>query len=193
MIMVLHFGSFHLLSCAWRGGGSSAVDALAAGFGKHQRVLGAPMEHCVSGPNLSVSVPPTELSSWSARRCFCGLCRERVDSRSGNLATSRWRLWRSDHVFCSARTGRLCRTQHGWPPDWPWARKDWELASGSGLARGFCSYVAVFWGVRLLLQGVLDVKEHLGTSWLKLGYGLLTVFFAYFTVVYTWAAFGPAT
>lgn len=65
-----------------------------------------------------------------------------------------------------------------------------ELASGSGLARGFCGYVAVFWGVRLWLQGVLDVKEHLSTWWLKLGYGLLTVLFAYFTVVYAWAALG---
>ena len=36
-----------------------------------------------------------------------------------------------------------------------------ELASGTGLARGFCGYVAVFWGIRLLLQGILDVKEQL--------------------------------
>jgi hypothetical protein len=31
-----------------------------------------------------------------------------------------------------------------------------ELASGGGLARGFCAYVAVFWGVRLALQAVFD-------------------------------------
>src|SRR5206468_6213894 len=29
-----------------------------------------------------------------------------------------------------------------------------ELAEGSGLARGVCGYIAVFWGVRLVLQGV---------------------------------------
>jgi hypothetical protein len=66
-----------------------------------------------------------------------------------------------------------------------------ELASGSGLARGVCGYMAVFWGMRLALQGVLDVKEHLTRWWLRAGYYLLSVFFAYFTVVYTLAAVWP--
>jgi hypothetical protein len=65
------------------------------------------------------------------------------------------------------------------------------LASGSGLARSFCLYVAVFWGIRLSLQAVLQVKEHLTTWWLKAGYGLLTVLFAGFTFVYGWAAVYP--
>lgn len=63
-----------------------------------------------------------------------------------------------------------------------------ELASGSGLARGFCVYVAIFWGVRVCLQAVFDVKEHLTSWWLKLGYHLLTVFFLSFTLIYAWAA-----
>src|SRR6516162_5772859 len=42
-----------------------------------------------------------------------------------------------------------------------------ELAAGSGLARGVCGYIATFWGVRLSLQVVLDVKEHVTTWWLK--------------------------
>lgn len=63
-----------------------------------------------------------------------------------------------------------------------------ELAAGSGLARGFCAYVAVFWGIRLSLQTILDVREHLSTWWLKLGYHTLTVWFASFTLVYGWAA-----
>ena len=67
-----------------------------------------------------------------------------------------------------------------------------ELAGGSGLARGFCAYVAVFWGIRLVLQGVLDVKEHLTAWWLRLGYYGLTVLFTSFTVVYGWAALRPA-
>jgi hypothetical protein len=66
-----------------------------------------------------------------------------------------------------------------------------ELASGSGLARGVCGYMAVFWSVRLALQGILDVKEHLTRWWLRVGYYLLSVFFAYFTVVYTLAAVWP--
>jgi hypothetical protein len=52
-----------------------------------------------------------------------------------------------------------------------------ELASGSGLARAFCSYVAVFWGIRVALQAVFDVKAHLTTWWLKVGYHGLTLLF----------------
>jgi hypothetical protein len=64
-----------------------------------------------------------------------------------------------------------------------------ELASGSGLARGFCGYVAVFWGIRVGLQAVFDVKDHLTAWWLKVGYFVLTVMFTMFTIVYAWAAF----
>jgi hypothetical protein len=63
-----------------------------------------------------------------------------------------------------------------------------ELASRSALARGFCAYVAVFWGTRVGLQAVFDVKDHLTTCWLRAGYFLLTLMFAALTVVYTWAA-----
>jgi hypothetical protein len=67
-----------------------------------------------------------------------------------------------------------------------------ELASGSSLARGFCFYVAVFWGIRVGLQLVFDVKEHLSLWWLKAGYHLLTVLFLCFTALYGWAALRPA-
>jgi hypothetical protein len=63
-----------------------------------------------------------------------------------------------------------------------------ELASGSALARGFCAYVAVFWGIRVGLQAVFDVKDHLTSWWLKVGYSVLTLMFAGLTVVYAWAA-----
>jgi hypothetical protein len=63
-----------------------------------------------------------------------------------------------------------------------------ELASGTGLARGFCSYVAVFWGIRLGLQAVLDVKGHLSAWWLRTGYVGLTALFACFTFIYAWSA-----
>ena len=65
-----------------------------------------------------------------------------------------------------------------------------ELASGSGLGRGLCAYIAIFWGVRLGLQGVFDVKEHLGKWWLNAGYNLLTLLFAGFTIVYGMGALG---
>ena len=63
-----------------------------------------------------------------------------------------------------------------------------ELAGGSGLARAVCAYGAVFWGVRLGLQAVFDVREHLTAWWLKAGYAMLTLLFATFTIVYALAA-----
>jgi uncharacterized membrane protein YhaH (DUF805 family) len=63
-----------------------------------------------------------------------------------------------------------------------------ELAAGDSLARAFCLYVALFWGVRLVLQGVLDVKPHLVTWWLKAGYHSLTLLFLFFTLLYGWSA-----
>lgn len=66
-----------------------------------------------------------------------------------------------------------------------------ELASGSGLARGFCTYVAIFWGVRLVLQGVFDAKSFLTAWWLKAGYHTLTALFVAFTAIYGWAAVRP--
>lgn len=62
------------------------------------------------------------------------------------------------------------------------------LAAGTALARSVCAYMAVFWGVRLALQAVLDVKPHLtGLGW-RAGYHLLTVAFAYLVIVYSYAA-----
>ncbi len=63
-----------------------------------------------------------------------------------------------------------------------------ELASGTGLARAVCAYAAVFWGVRLSLQAVLDASPHLTTSWLKIGYSVLTLLFAAFTSIYGYSA-----
>jgi hypothetical protein len=68
-----------------------------------------------------------------------------------------------------------------------------ELAAGGGLARGVCCYVAVFWGLRLPLQAVFDVKPHLTTWWLTLGYHTLTVLFLSFTLLYGYAALHPAS
>src|SRR5258708_39858992 len=67
-----------------------------------------------------------------------------------------------------------------------------ELATGSGLARSVCGYIAVFWGIRLALQVVFDVKDFLYAWWLKLGYVALTILFAGFTFVYGYAALWTA-
>ncbi len=63
-----------------------------------------------------------------------------------------------------------------------------ELATGSLLGRMFCGYGAIFWGVRLALQAVFDVKPHLTAWWLKAGYHTLTALFLFFTAVYVFAA-----
>lgn len=63
-----------------------------------------------------------------------------------------------------------------------------ELAGGSRLARAVCLYGAVFWGVRLGLQGVFDVRPHLTARWLSVGYHTLTGLFLFFTAVYGYAA-----
>ena len=66
-----------------------------------------------------------------------------------------------------------------------------ELASGSRLARSFCAYAGVFWGIRLALQAVLDVKAYLTAWWLIAGEIVLTILFLYFTVVFLTAAVLP--
>lgn len=63
-----------------------------------------------------------------------------------------------------------------------------ELAGGTGLARGFCAYVAVFWGIRVALLAIFDVNEYLTAWWIKLGYFALTIMFTAFTIIYSWAA-----
>lgn len=64
-----------------------------------------------------------------------------------------------------------------------------ELAGGSRLARAVCLYGAVFWGVRVCLQVVFDVKPHLTAWWLSAGYHALTALFLFAAAVYGYAAF----
>ncbi len=61
-----------------------------------------------------------------------------------------------------------------------------EIASGSILARSFCAYAMLFWGIRLSLQPFLKAKPFLTTWWLVAGYHLLTVFFISFTLIFAW-------
>lgn len=67
-----------------------------------------------------------------------------------------------------------------------------DLAAGSALARAVCGYIAVFWGIRLLIQFFLfDAKPYLTNWFLRAGYHGLTAVFTYHTLVYGWAAIGP--
>ena len=61
-----------------------------------------------------------------------------------------------------------------------------DLAGDSRLARMVCGANALFWGIRLCLQGVMDAKPFLTRWWLTAGYHLLTVLFLAFTAFYGW-------
>ena len=64
-----------------------------------------------------------------------------------------------------------------------------DLATGSPLARAVCGYIAVFWGIRLVIQIFLfDAKPYLTHWFLRAGYHGLTAVFTYHTFVYGWAA-----
>lgn len=68
-----------------------------------------------------------------------------------------------------------------------------ELAAVSAerttMARVFCGYVSLFWGIRLLIQFfVFDPKPYLRNTLLKVGYHGLTMVFLWQTFVYGWLA-----
>ena len=65
-----------------------------------------------------------------------------------------------------------------------------ELAEGGALARAMCTYIAVFWGVRLGLQAVFDLRPYLTSPLKRAGVAALTVLFALLTLVYGLAASG---
>ncbi|MCM8525702.1 MAG: hypothetical protein NE327_04240 [Lentisphaeraceae bacterium] len=64
-----------------------------------------------------------------------------------------------------------------------------DLLSG-GVMNFILAFYLIFWGVRLYLQlFVYEMKEHLISWWMKLGYNMLTLAFTYLTSVYTAALF----
>ncbi len=64
-----------------------------------------------------------------------------------------------------------------------------ELASGTMLARSYCAYGLLFWGIRLSLQPFLEAKPFLTTWWLRGGYHLLTFLFAGFVAIFACGLF----
>ncbi len=68
-----------------------------------------------------------------------------------------------------------------------------ELSLGTPLARGLCTFIAVFWGARLAVQFlVFDASEYLTNIWMRVGYQLLTLAFILLTVIFGFAALSPA-
>ena len=67
-----------------------------------------------------------------------------------------------------------------------------DLVTGNPLARAMCFFIASFWTARLMVQFfVFDAAPYLKSAFLRLGYHLLTVVFAYHAVVYSLAALLP--
>jgi hypothetical protein len=63
------------------------------------------------------------------------------------------------------------------------------LAAGSGLARAFCAFLAVFWTIRLFAATfVFDVRPYLTNGWLRLGYHATNVVFVFLPLIYAWSA-----
>lgn len=63
-----------------------------------------------------------------------------------------------------------------------------SLADRTPLARSLCAFIALFWGIRLGLQFVLDARPHLTAWWLVAGEFLLTLLFLSFTLLFAAAA-----
>lgn len=64
-----------------------------------------------------------------------------------------------------------------------------ELAAGGALARALCAFLAVFWGLRLIVATfVLDVGPYLTDAYRRVGYYATNVVFTYLPIVYAWAA-----
>ena len=64
-----------------------------------------------------------------------------------------------------------------------------RLASGEPLARAICGFIAIFWGLRLLVGAfVFDAKPYLSNSVLKISYASLNLVLVYFVLCYGAAA-----
>ena len=63
-----------------------------------------------------------------------------------------------------------------------------DLAAGTPLARCVCGYFALFWGARLCLLGVFDVKDHVTAPWLTAGYWALNLVFVALFLIFGAAA-----
>lgn len=63
------------------------------------------------------------------------------------------------------------------------------LATGGGLARALCAFLALFWMTRLIAATfIFDVRPYLTNNFWRLGYHATNVVFAYLPVIYAWTA-----
>jgi hypothetical protein len=68
------------------------------------------------------------------------------------------------------------------------------LAAGGGLARALCTFLALFWTIRLIAAAfVFDVRPYLANNFWRLGYHATNVVFAYMPIIYAWVAWKGGT
>ncbi|HSJ00812.1 MAG TPA: hypothetical protein VK956_00110 [Verrucomicrobium sp.] len=66
------------------------------------------------------------------------------------------------------------------------------MVQGDPVARTLAGMIAVFWGLRLIVQlFIFDASAYLTNIWLKLGDHALTVVFLFFTTIFTLVALRP--
>jgi len=67
-----------------------------------------------------------------------------------------------------------------------------EIATGTGLARGFCAFLAVYWAARFAVTlFVFDVRPFLTTTLHRVGHYVLNTVFVYLATVFAWMALPP--
>lgn len=66
------------------------------------------------------------------------------------------------------------------------------ILAGDTIAKSLCGLIALFWGLRLLVQlAIFDAKPFLTNLWYKIGYHTLTVTFVFLTTYYAIMAWHP--
>jgi hypothetical protein len=72
-----------------------------------------------------------------------------------------------------------------------WVYAD-TLASGGNLARGLCTFLALFWTLRLIVAAfVFDVRSYITNRWLWVGYQATNIVFTSLPIIYGLAAIHP--
>jgi FtsH-binding integral membrane protein len=63
------------------------------------------------------------------------------------------------------------------------------LAAGGGLARAVCTFLAVFWTIRLIAATfIFDLRPYLTNRFRRVGYQATNIVFIYLPIIYAWAA-----
>ena len=105
LIFLLHFGTFHLLSCAWRAAGIDARTLMSKpGAGNEfERILGQALEHGIPRPHLPIFVPSADGIVRPPGRGRGRVPCQRPRSRSRHFRPGRGRLRLADALLRPSR------------------------------------------------------------------------------------------